>query len=83
MINVLTTLVLVVIFFFLGQITQAIKKLLGLVTGIFLKILNLFGISIKKKEKHLKVSKDFKLVYREIKRVNLSKKNIKQQSSID
>ena len=83
MVNALVTLLLVVLFFFLGHITQAIKKLLGLVTSLLLKILNLFGITIKKREKHVKVSTDFKLVYKDIKHVNLSKKNIKQQSSID
>lgn len=44
MINTLVTLLCVVVFFLLGQITQAFKKLLSLVTKLFLKIFNLFGI---------------------------------------
>lgn len=83
MINTLVTLLCVVVFFLLGQITQAFKKLLSLVTKLFLKIFNLFGIKWSQKEKHIRLSNDFKETYKDIKVVKLSKKNIKQQSSID
>lgn len=83
MVNAIVTIVLVILFFLLGHIVQAFKKLLGLITSLFLKFLNLFGIKIAKHEKHLKQSKLFEQTYKEIKIVKLSKKNIKQKSSID
>lgn len=83
MVNAIVTVVLVILFFLLGHIVQAFKKLLGLITSLFLKFLNLFGIKIAKHEKHLKQSKLFEQTYKEIKIVKLSKKNIKQKSSID
>ncbi|WP_300924508.1 hypothetical protein [uncultured Clostridium sp.] len=83
MVNTLITVLCVVVFFLLGQITQAFKKLISLTTKLFLKILNLFGIRLYKREKHLKQSDQFKETYKDIKVVKLSKKNIKQKSSID
>lgn len=83
MVNAIVTIVLVILFFLLGHIVQAFKKLLGLIISLFLKFLNLFGIKIAKHEKHLKQSKLFEQTYKEIKIVKLSKKNIKQKSSID
>lgn len=83
MINTIGTILLIILFFFLGHITQAFKKLIGLITKLGLKFLSLFGIKIKKREKHLKQSKEFRDTYKEIKIVKLSKKNIKQKSSID
>lgn len=83
MINTIGTILLIILFFFLGHITQAFKKLIGLITKLGLKFLNLFGIKIKKREKHLKQSKEFRDTYKEIKIVKLSKKNLKQKSSID
>lgn len=83
MINTLITILCVIVFFLFGQITQAFKKLLSLITKLFLKILNLFGIKLRQKEKHVIISKEFKETYKDIKVVKLSKKNIKQKSSID
>lgn len=83
MVSTLTTLLLVLLFFFLGHITQAIKKLLGLITKLSLTILNFFGIKISKKQKSIKTSQEFKDTYKEIKRVKLSKSNMKLKSSID
>ena len=83
MVNTLVTILCVIVFFLLGQITQAFKKLFGLITNLILKVLRLFGIKIEKKEKHLKQSDEFKHTYKDIKVVKLSKKNIKQKSSID
>ena len=83
MVNFIVSSLLILLFFLLGHITQAFKKLIGLITKFCLKFLNLFGIKIKKREKHLKQSEDFKQTYKEIRIVKLSKKNIKQKSSID
>ena len=83
MINTLVTILCVIVFFLFGQITQAFKKLLGLLTKIFLKILSVFGIKIETKEKHLRQSQEFRETYKDIKVVKLSKKNIRQKSSMD
>lgn len=83
MISIISTTLLIVVFILFGHIIQAIKKAIGLITSTLLKILSIFGIRLRKKEKHLKVSDEFRQTYKEIKIVKLSKKNIKQQSSID
>lgn len=83
MVNTIITGILIITFFLLGHITQGFKKIISLFTDLFLKFLNLFGIKINRKEKHLKVSKEFKEIYKDIKIVKLSKKNIKQKHSID
>lgn len=83
MVNTIITTILIITFFLLGHITQGFKKIISLFTDLFLKFLNLFGIKINRKEKHLKVSKEFKETYKDIKIVKLSKKNIKQKHSID
>jgi hypothetical protein len=83
MISIISTTLLIIVFILFGHIVQAIKKAIGLITSTLLKILSIFGIKLRKKEKHLKVSDEFKQTYKEIKVVKLSKKNIKQQSSID
>lgn len=83
MISIISTTLLIIVFILFGHIIQAIKKAIGLITSTFLKILSIFGIKLRKKEKHLKVSDEFRQTYKEIKVVKLSKKNIKQQSSID
>ena len=83
MISIISTTLLIVVFILFGHIIQAIKKAIGLITSTLLKILSIFGIRVRKKEKHLKVSDEFRQTYKEIKIVKLSKKNIKQQSSID
>lgn len=83
MISIISTTLLIIVFILFGHIIQAIKKAIGLITSTLLKILSIFGIKLRKKEKHLKVSDEFRQTYKEIKIVKLSKKNIKQQSSID
>ncbi len=83
MISTILTIILILLFFFLGLFTQALKKIIELLAKIILKVLSIFGIKIAKKEKRIKVSNEFKEVYKDIKKVKLSKKNIKQQSSID
>lgn len=83
MVNIIFTSILICLFFMLGHFTQAFKKLFSLITSTLLKILSFFGIKITNKEHSVKVSDDFKNTYKDIKKVKLSKKNIKQISSID
>lgn len=83
MVNLIIGILLAITFFFFGQITQALKKLVSLFTGLLCKFLNLIGIKIKKREPQVKVSEEFKKTYKGIKKVKLSRKNIKQSSSID
>lgn len=82
MVTIILTLILILLFIFSGQIVQALKKLIKLITSLTLKILSFFGIRISKKEKALKLSKEFKKTYKDIKVVKLSKKNLKPVSSI-
>lgn len=82
-VNIIVSSILVALFFILGNGTQAIKKILTVLTNICLKILSIFGIKINRKEKQVKVSEEFKKSYGDIRIVKLSKKNIKQKSSID
>ena len=83
MVNTIVTILLIILFFFLGHITQAFKKIISLFTNLCLKILNIFGIKITKKERKQKLSEDFKNAYKNIKTVKISRKNIKQKHSID
>lgn len=83
MIKIIFTIILICLFFFSGKIVQALKKTLSLITSILLKVASFFGIKISTKEKVLKVSDEFKEAYKGIKIVKLSKKNLKQVSSID
>lgn len=83
MISIISTTLLIIVFILFGHIIQAIKKAISLLTSLFLKILSIFGFKLSKKEKHLKVSDEFKETFKEIKVVKLSKKNIKQKSSVD
>lgn len=83
MVNLIVGILLAITFFFFGQITQALKKLVSLFTGLLCKFLNSIGIKIKKREPQVKVSEEFKKTYKGIKKVKLSRKNIKQSSSID
>lgn len=83
MVNTIVTILLIILFFFLGHITQAFKKVISLFTNLCLKILNIFGIKITKKERKQKLSEDFKNAYKDIKTVKISRKNIKQKHSID
>lgn len=83
MIKILTTILLALTLISFNQITQAIKKLLGLFTKLILKIINIFGIKIVNKEQGLKVSEEFRETYKGIRKVKISKKNIKKESYID
>lgn len=83
MIKIILTLILILIFFILGNFIPALKKLINLIVSNFLKLLSLFGIKIKKREQTLNVSPQFKETYKEIKIVKLANKNIKSISYID
>lgn len=83
MVNIFLTSILIILFFFLGHVTQALKKAFSLITSTLLKILSFFGIKIVKKEKTLKMSDDFKRAYKDIKVMKVSKKNLKNISSIN
>lgn len=83
MIQIITTILLAFTLISFGQITQALKKLVGMITKNFLKLINALGIKIERKEQGVKVSQEFKDTYKDIRKVKLSKKNIKQKSSID
>lgn len=83
MIKILTTILLALTLISFNQITQAIKKLLGALTKLFLKIINTLGIKIVKKEPGIKMSLEFQKVYKGIKKVKISNKNIKKESYID
>ena len=83
MVALLLNILLIFTFFFSGYVVQAVKKLISVSTDWFLKLLNLLGVRFKSREETLCMSEEFKNTYKEIKIVKLSKKNIKQQSSID
>lgn len=82
MIKIIMTILLVILFIFTGKIIQGLKKLVGLITSNLMKLLSFFGIKIKQ-EKSLKVSNEFRNTYKDIRIVKLSKKNLKEVSSID
>lgn len=83
MIKIFLTLILICLFFFSGQFIQALKRVLSLITSNLLKLLAIFGIKINKREKKVQTSQQFRQTYKDIKVVKLSKKNLKQVSSID
>ena len=83
MISIILTSILILVFLFSGHLVDGLKKLVKLITSSLLKLLNFFGIRLKNKEKSIKVSKEFKQTYKDIKVVKLSNKNLKQESSID
>lgn len=83
MIQIISTIFVVIILFILGNFIPALKKLTKLITNSLLKILNFFGIKIKKKEHNVYMSEEFKHTYKDIKAVKLSNKNLRQTSSID
>ena len=83
MVKIIVSALLVILFLFTGKIIQGLKKLVNLIVSNLMKLLSFFGIKIAKKEKSIKISEEFKNTYKEIKVVKLSKKNLKEQSSID
>ena len=83
MISLLLNMLLIFTFFFSGLVVQAFKKLISIFTSLILKIMSIFGIKLYNKEHSVDITDEFKNTYKEIRVVKLSKKNIKQKSSID
>lgn len=83
MISLFLNILLIFTFLFSGLFVQAFKKFISIITTYSLKVLSFFGIRFKNKEQDVWISEEFKNTYKEIKTVKLSKKNIKQESSID
>lgn len=83
MIALLLNILLIFTFFLSGYLVQGLKKLISVSTSWLLKLLNVLGIKLKAREESIETSNDFKNTYKEIRIVKLSKKNLKQQSSID
>lgn len=82
-INIIISLLLIFFLVFLGQITYALRKFLGLITTLLLKLLSFFGIRINRKEKQVKVSNEFRETFKEIRMVKKANKNLSTLSSID
>ena len=83
MVTAITTLILALTFFFSGYIIQALKRIIQIIIKLSLKLISFFGVKIKTREKSLFITDEFKSVYKEIKVVKLSNKNLKEKSSID
>lgn len=82
MIKLIVIVLVIVLFSLLGYLTQAIKKTFEVITLLILRILNLFGIKIIHKERSANTSEEFRKVYKGIRKVKLSRKNLKTQSSV-
>lgn len=83
MINVCVTFILIILFFLSGKIFESIKRLLALILDIGLKILNLFGIQISRREAKFHLSRKFRNTFKDIKTVKKSRQNNKIKPSIN
>ena len=83
MLNLGVTFLCAMFFLLSGRLIQFIKRIIQIVVEIFLRILNLLGIKIKKGENKLKTSPLFKQTYKDISVVKRSKQNQKSKSSIN
>ena len=66
-----------------GRIYEGIKKLIQLIVDSVLKIANACGLKISKKERKIHVSRQFKTIFKDIKKVKKSKENNKLKPSIN
>ena len=82
-ISTTVTLLLIGTLFSFGYLLQALKKFISLFFKVILNILSFFGIKFFEKEKQIKLTPEFKSVYKDIKVMKLSNKNLKEKSSID
>lgn len=82
-ISTIVTLLLIGTLFSFGYLLQALKKFISLLFKLILQILSFFGVKIFEKEKQVKLSPEFKAVYKDIRVMKLSNKNLKERSSID
>lgn len=83
MISAAVTVVFICLLFISGKIFESIKRLLQLFFSLFLKLLNVMGIKISIREPRIKVSKQFKETFKDIRIVKKSKKNEKIKPSIN
>ena len=83
MINACVTFILIILFFLSGRIFEGIKRLLALILDIGLKILNLFGIQISRREIKLHTSRQFRNTFKDIKIVKKSRQNNKIKRSVN
>lgn len=74
---------MIFLFFFQGQLFEVLRRIISLIIEVTFKFLNLLGIRIKRSEHKLRVSKNFKNTFKEIKVVRESKENTKLKSSIN
>ena len=81
--GILVTLCMIFLFFVTGQIIECIKRLLMFIVNCFLKLLDIFGCHIRSNEYRIRVSKDFKNTFKDIKIVKKSKQNARLESSIN
>lgn len=83
MISIVVSFLMILLFLISGKIVEGIKRLLMLIVDILLKLLNLFGIRINTRERHIKTSRLFKQTFKDIKIVKQSKENNKMKPSIN
>lgn len=83
MINIFLTICMVFIFLISGNLIEAVKRILMLITNIIFKILNFFGLKISNKDFFIKIPKNFKRMHGDIKEVKKSKENLKLKPSIN
>lgn len=83
MVALILNIIMIFTFFFSGYVVQGVKKFISVSTSWILKLLSLFGIKLNAREESVYLSEEFRNTYKGIRVVKLSKKNIKQESSID
>lgn len=81
--GIATTLLLITVLFATGKIFEAIKRLLVLLLGMMLKILNLFGFHINVREPTVRTSKVFNSTFKDIRVVKRSRHNSRMIPSIN
>lgn len=83
MLNLTITLICALFFLFSGSLIQFIKRVFCIILEIFFKFLNILGIKINRIEGRVRVSKEFKQTFPDIKIVRRSNKNNKIKPSIN
>lgn len=83
MLNLGVTFLCAIFFLLSGRLIQFVKRIIQIIVEIFLRVLNLLGIKIRRGENRLKTSPLFKQTYKDITVVKRSKQNQKTKSSIN
>lgn len=83
MINAIVTFLCALFFLISGVFIQFLKRIVQIIITLLLKILNLIGIKVSKRESRLKVSKQFKNTFKDIKVVKKSNQNSNFKPSIN